>query len=103
MVRNQFWLILVKGTTKDVIRKYVERPSLQSEVSLSEVIMNHLSRVRISCPFTHCGVDFGDPFLIQEYKRRNAKLIKAYICIFIYFATKVIHIELITICHLNHF
>lgn len=30
-----------------------------------------------------------------EYKRRNARLVKAYICIFVCFATKAVHIELV--------
>lgn len=53
------------------------------------------SRVKISRPFTHCGVDFGGPFLIREHKKRNARLSKAYICIFVCFATKAVHIELV--------
>lgn len=52
-------------------------------------------QVQISRPFTYCGVDFGGPFLIREHKRRNAKLVKAYICIFVCFATKAVHIELV--------
>lgn len=52
-------------------------------------------RVQMSRPFTHCEVDFRGPFLIREHKRRNARLIKAYICIFVCFATRAIHIELV--------
>lgn len=40
-------------------------------------------------------MDFGSLFIIREHKRRNAKLVKAYICIFVCFATKAIYIELV--------
>ncbi|XP_018358471.1 PREDICTED: uncharacterized protein LOC108758159 [Trachymyrmex cornetzi] len=53
------------------------------------------TRVTPSHPFTHTGLDFGGPFIIREHKRRNARKLKAYICIFVCFSTKAMHIELV--------
>ncbi|XP_011884045.1 PREDICTED: uncharacterized protein LOC105571183, partial [Vollenhovia emeryi] len=94
-VRSQFWPIAAKATTRDVINKCTV--CWKAKPSVPEATMSDLpkSRVQISRPFTHCGVDFGGPFLIREHKRRNAKLSKAYICIFVCFATKAVHIELV--------
>lgn len=94
-VRNKFWPMSAKSTTRDIIRKCVT--CWKAKPTVAEAIMSDLPspRVNISRPFTHCGVDFGGPFLIREHKRRNAKLIKAYICIFVCFAIKAVHIELV--------
>ncbi|XP_018375252.1 PREDICTED: uncharacterized protein LOC108769021 [Trachymyrmex cornetzi] len=94
-VRNKFWPISVKVTARNVIKKCITCFKLKP--GRSQVIMSDLSsaRVSLSHPFAHTGLDFGGPFIIREHKRRNAKLIKAYICIFVCFATKAVHIELV--------
>lgn len=54
------------------------------------------SRVKISRPFAHCGVDYAGPVVLREGKRRNARNHKAYIAIFICFATKAVHVEVVS-------
>ncbi|XP_060861356.1 uncharacterized protein LOC132938501 [Metopolophium dirhodum] len=46
-------------------------------------------------PFLKCGIDFAGPFLIKSSIRRNAPLLKGYVCIFVCFTTKAVHIELV--------
>lgn len=60
-------------------------------------------RVTVSRPFYHCGVDYAGSLMLQEGKRRNARLIKAYVSIFVCFATKTIHIELVSDLTANAF
>lgn len=54
------------------------------------------SRVSQLKAFTHTGVDFAGPFLITMNRYRGAKTTKAYICLFICFATKAMHLELVS-------
>ncbi|XP_011164167.3 uncharacterized protein LOC105198989 [Solenopsis invicta] len=54
------------------------------------------SRVTVSRPFYHCGVDYVGPVILREGKRHNARNHKSYIAVFVYFATKAIHIELVS-------
>lgn len=54
------------------------------------------ARVNSSPPFYVTGVDYAGPILIRDRKTRGCKLIKGYICLFVCFATKTIHIELVT-------
>ncbi|XP_072392194.1 uncharacterized protein [Diabrotica undecimpunctata] len=60
--------------------------------------MGALPDLRISKakPFSCVGVDFGGPFLIRANKLKNAKRTKAYICLFVCFATKALHLELVS-------
>ncbi|XP_039311166.1 uncharacterized protein LOC120359023 [Solenopsis invicta] len=54
------------------------------------------SRVTISRPFSHCGVDYAGPLILREGKRRNARNHKAYVAIFVCFTTKAVHVELVS-------
>jgi hypothetical protein len=60
--------------------------------------MGNLPSIRVtpSMPFSHCGVDYAGPILIKEGNRRSKKTIKSYIALFKCFATKAVHIEIVT-------
>lgn len=60
--------------------------------------MGNLPKARLepAPPFYNCGVDYAGPILIKNKKGRGSKLVKAYICIFVCFVTKAMHIELVT-------
>ncbi|XP_037809037.1 uncharacterized protein LOC119601876 [Lucilia sericata] len=50
-------------------------------------------RTQIGRPFTTTGVDFTGPFDIRNLNSRSCQTLKAYVCIFVCFATKAIHLE----------
>lgn len=53
-------------------------------------------RVTVSRPFCYCGVNYAGPVILWEGKRCSARNHKAYIAFFMCFATKAIHIELVS-------
>jgi hypothetical protein len=53
-------------------------------------------RLEPNRPFKKCGVDYAGPIAIKTSLRRNAAVLKGYICVFIYFSTRAVHIELVT-------
>ncbi|KAK2578857.1 hypothetical protein KPH14_012604 [Odynerus spinipes] len=65
--------------------------------SMSQQIMGDLpsQRIMASRPFARTGVDYAGPFLAKESKRRNARLNKVYIAVYVCLATKAIHLELV--------
>ncbi|KRZ58658.1 hypothetical protein T02_1348 [Trichinella nativa] len=53
-------------------------------------------RVTESPPFSHTGVDFAGPlFVLPEGQGRNARVNKAYVCIFTCMTTRAVHLELL--------
>ncbi|XP_020717201.1 uncharacterized protein LOC110118832 [Ceratitis capitata] len=50
-------------------------------------------RTEVSRPFTNTGVDFTGPFDIENYTCRACLITKGYVCVFLCFATKTIHLE----------
>ncbi|XP_037824460.1 uncharacterized protein LOC119612685, partial [Lucilia sericata] len=53
-------------------------------------------RSEISRPFTHTGLDFAGPFDIKSYSGRGFRMTKGYVCVFVCFSTKAIHLEATT-------
>ncbi|XP_017463709.1 PREDICTED: uncharacterized protein LOC108357125, partial [Rhagoletis zephyria] len=50
-------------------------------------------RTTFSRPFTNAGVDFAGPFDIKSYRGRGCRMSKGYVCLFVCFSTKAIHLE----------
>lgn len=51
------------------------------------------SRVTPNYPFQVSGVDFAGPFPIRDRRGRGCKFSKAYLCLFVCFSTKALHLE----------
>jgi len=95
-VRQRFWPLALRSSTRKILKKCIA--CFRAKPRQSEAIMGSLpvNRVTVSRPFSHCGVDYAGPVMIREGKRRNARNSKAYISIFVCFATKAVHIELVS-------
>ncbi|XP_011170007.1 uncharacterized protein LOC105203007 [Solenopsis invicta] len=95
-VRQRYWSLAARSTVHKVIHKCVA--CVRCKPVASQAIMAELPgpRVTVSRPFTHTGLDYAGPILIKESKRRNAKMLKAYIAVFICFATKAVHLEIVS-------
>ncbi|XP_011699835.1 PREDICTED: uncharacterized protein LOC105457083 [Wasmannia auropunctata] len=96
VVRQRFWPISLRSTARKIIKNCVT--CFKIRPVHSEAVMGPLpaGRVTVSRPFTHCGIDYAGPFMIRESKRRNAPSRKAYLAIFVCFATKGVHLELVS-------
>ncbi|XP_025264886.1 uncharacterized protein LOC112638071 [Camponotus floridanus] len=95
-VRQRFWPLSLRSVTRKILQNCVT--CFKNKPTISEAIMGALpaGRITVSRPFHHCGIDYAGPLLIREGKRRNARISKAYVAVFVCFATKVIHIELVS-------
>ncbi|XP_044760883.1 uncharacterized protein LOC123318338 [Coccinella septempunctata] len=92
-LRNEFWplrgRILARSTINNCkICRIMKAKCLNP-------LMGNLpaSRVIPSSPFQVSGVDFGGPFYITDRKGRGCKITKCYLCLFVCFATKALHLE----------
>ncbi|XP_043867343.1 uncharacterized protein LOC122757842 [Drosophila mojavensis] len=50
-------------------------------------------RTTFTRPFTVVGVDFAGPFDVKNYAGRACRITKGYVCVFVCFSTKAIHLE----------
>lgn len=106
-VRQNYWPLKGRRTVRNIVNKCIL--CFKANPVSNNQLMGALPSTRTvpSPPFTVCGVDYAGPFQIKDGKLRNRRIIKSYVCIFVCFSTKAIHIELVTElsteCFLNAF
>ncbi|GFX36629.1 integrase catalytic domain-containing protein [Trichonephila clavipes] len=71
---------------------------LKTKPIVSTQTMGNLPKERLitDYPFNCSGVDFSGPFFIKNKGQRKGNLFKVYICIFVCFVFKAVHIELVS-------
>lgn len=101
-MRQNFWpikgKIMARNTVHNCILCSKAKPKLMGQ------IMGNLpsDRVSITRPFLSTGIDYCGPIWIH-YKVRGKKPTKAYVAVFCCFATKAVHLELVTDLTTNAF
>ncbi|XP_058984316.1 uncharacterized protein LOC131805086 [Musca domestica] len=94
-IRQRFWPIKGKITARSTVQRCIKcnraRPQLYQQ------IMGNLPATRVvpARPFINSGVDYCGPFWIH-YKVRGKRPTKAYVAVFCCFATKAVHLELVS-------
>lgn len=94
-MRQKYWPLGGRNLTRKVVRTCVtcwrQNPPPQGQImgDLPEARLNHVA------PFTTCGVDFCGPFLTRPNYRRGGVSYKTYICVFVCFSTKAVHLEVV--------
>ncbi|XP_060665603.1 uncharacterized protein LOC132797862 [Drosophila nasuta] len=93
--RQQFWILKGKTMARSTVKACVK--CTKAKPKLMEQIMGNLPPLRVTQarPFFNSGVDYCGPFKIH-YKVRGKKPSTAYIAIFCCFATKAVHLELVS-------
>ncbi|XP_043659198.1 uncharacterized protein LOC122623890 [Drosophila teissieri] len=93
LIRTRYWIPklrnLIKRVTTTCKACVIHRKKVQSQ------LMGKLpqSRATYSRPFTHTGLDFAGPFDVKSYSGRACRITKGYVCVFVCFSTKAIHLE----------
>lgn len=103
LVRDLYWPIggrkLASKTVNDCfICKKLKAKSVQP-------LMGQLPKPRVtpSLPFSTCGTDFAGPFFITNRKGRGAISSKCYLCLFVCFFSKAVHLEVVSELSTNAF
>ncbi|XP_074026866.1 uncharacterized protein [Leptinotarsa decemlineata] len=104
-LRLNYWPINGRNTIRGILRKCMTCFRVKPTSILQKMGELPESRVSPTRPFYTSGVDYAGPFNIRDGKLRNRKVVKCYICLFICFSTKAVHMELVgdltTDSHLN--
>lgn len=94
-VRQNYWPTSARSIVRDIVRKCIV--CVRNAPKIVSTLMADLPKARVNpvkYAFQKCGVDYAGPFWYKEGQRKNAKLIKSYIALFVCFATKAVHLEL---------
>lgn len=102
-VREHFWPTRGRVLARSTVHKCLMCHKFKGKTM--QPIMGNLPKQRLvpSPPFETCGVDFAGPFSILNRKGRGAKISKCYLCLFICFFTKAVHLEVVSDLSTNSF
>ncbi|XP_062535255.1 uncharacterized protein LOC134204446 [Armigeres subalbatus] len=94
-LRRRFWVLHGRSSVRRVIRKCVT--CFKAKPVPMQQLMGDLPKYRLegSYPFLNTGVDFCGPIYIRQHNKRSTVTYKAYVAVFVCFATRAIHLELV--------
>lgn len=93
LIRCEFWIPRIKNLVKKCIRSckicVIHKKQFRTQIMAALPA----ERTTNSRPFTHTGLDFAGPFTIKNFSGRSCRISKGYVCVFVCFATRAIHLE----------
>ena len=96
VVREQFWIINARKVARSVVNNCIVCKRFRFKAIVP--IMGNLPKERLTpgTPFEITGVDLAGPYLITDRKGRGCKISKCYMCLFVCFTTKALHLEVVS-------
>ncbi|XP_045778087.1 uncharacterized protein LOC123875994 [Maniola jurtina] len=95
-IREQFWPLGGRNLAKSTVHKC--HRCFRMKAQSTSPVMGNLPRQRLQpgYPFQTSGMDYAGPIIALNRKGRGCRTIKVYVAIFVCFATKGCHLELVT-------
>lgn len=96
IVREQFWVEKARFLTRNIINQCPT--CFRHKIKLSKQLMAVLpkQRTKPQRPFSVVGVDYMGPIGLSSKTGRNPVITKGYVCVFVCFCTRAIHLELVS-------
>ncbi|XP_065356290.1 uncharacterized protein LOC135950686 [Calliphora vicina] len=96
LIRMQFWIPRLKNLIKTVIHNCKQCVLHKGKVTTQIMAALPPERTELQRPIYNTGLDFAGPFDLKSFTGRACRLTKGYVCVFVCFATRAIHLEATT-------
>ncbi|XP_066258792.1 uncharacterized protein [Euwallacea similis] len=95
-IREKFWIVASRNLIRATVRNCIACSRFNPQCLVP--IMGDLPQERLTVGrvFSVVGVDYMGPLHIRDKKGRGSRLSKCYVSVFICFATKALHLELVS-------
>ncbi|XP_059217400.1 uncharacterized protein LOC131994647 [Stomoxys calcitrans] len=93
-IREEYYVARLRSAIKKCIRNCKTCTLYKQKVRNQIMAALPTERSSFSLPFSYTGLDFAGPFSIKTSSLRQAPYQKGYVCVFVCFSTKAIHLEL---------
>jgi hypothetical protein len=95
VIQQQFWIIRGQDLCRFIAKRCVKCTRLAA--TTLQQFMGDLpsARVTASPPFNRCGIDYAGPISLKSDVPRSKVTFKGYLCLFVCFSTRAIHIEVV--------
>jgi hypothetical protein len=96
ILRKQYWILSARRIIRH--RVFLCKSCFRTKATAPTPYMGDLPSDRLcqTRPFLKVGCDFAGPFFIKASNLRKAKIVKCYLCIFVCFTTKAVHLEVVS-------
>lgn len=96
LLSQRFWIPSARSLIRKIIRQCVRCQKFRP--TRIQPIMADLPSDRVTAQraFSVVGTDFAGPFSYKSSTLRSAKIQKGYLCIFVCFASKAVHLEFVS-------
>lgn len=94
-LRQRYWIIEARSVIRFLLHKCMRCFHVRPQTVVQKMGDLPKDRLQLSRPFLKTGIDYAGPILIKEGRGRGKRSIKTYIALFICFATKAVHLELV--------
>ncbi|XP_075156365.1 uncharacterized protein LOC142229664 [Haematobia irritans] len=95
-IRLECWILRAKNVIRTCVRNckdcVIARKAKQGQIMAALPP----ERTTYNRPFTNTGVDYAGPFDLKNFSGRGCRITKCYICLFVCFSTKAIHLEVVS-------
>ena len=95
-IRGRYWIVNGKNIVRRALKNCTK--CIRTNPKPFEPPMGDLPKDRLLdiAPFYVTGVDYAGPFIVRASTLRSSKKMECYLCIFVCFATRAVHIEVAT-------
>ncbi|XP_013194101.2 uncharacterized protein LOC106137743 [Amyelois transitella] len=95
-LRETWWPISGRNLARKVVHNCIVCKRLRGKTPTPLMGNLPMERLDATFPFMRCGVDYAGPMLMLNRRGKGSRTTKCYICIFICFVTRAIHLELVS-------
>ncbi|GFX43096.1 integrase catalytic domain-containing protein [Trichonephila clavipes] len=95
-IRNNFWIPSARNVVRKILRTCITCRKVSAKDS--QQLMADLSAARVTAcrVFSQVGIDYFGPFQLKTFSGKCRQIRKVYVCVFICFTVKAIHLELVS-------
>lgn len=103
LLRQKFWIITARSVIRKIVRSCITCCRHKAQTASQLMADLPTSRVTQSRPFHRIGTDFAGPFMVKYRAGRGIKSFKSYVCVFVCFVVKAVHLEVVEDLSTNAF
>ena len=95
-IRQKFWILSGRSLCKQIVFKCSR--CFRSNPKPGSYMMGSLPKTRteLNRAFVNVGLDYAGPFTIKTSPTRKSTTMKSWVCLFVCFGTKAVHLELVS-------
>lgn len=94
ILRWDYWPINGKNAIRSVLLKCITYYKIKPFMSTQKMVNLPQDNVATNHAFSICSVDYAGPFHVKIGKLRNRAIVKGYMCLFLCFVSRAVHIQL---------